>query len=44
MGLLDFISLHVDEKVSLNGNKKKKKQVVKDLYVKIRQQIDKKNE
>jgi len=43
MGLLDFISLHVDEKVSLNGNKKKA-QVVKDLYVKIRQQIDKKNE
>jgi hypothetical protein len=24
MGLLDFISLHVDEKVSLNGNKKKR--------------------
>jgi len=39
---LDLISLPVDERVSLDGNKKA--QVVKDLHAKIRQQIEKKNE
>ena len=39
---LHLIPLLVDERVSLDGNKKA--QVVKDLHVKIRQQIKKKNE
>jgi len=39
---LDLIPLPVDERVSLDGNKKT--QVVKDLHAKIRQQIEKKNE
>jgi len=39
---LDLIILPVDERVSLDGNKKT--QVVKDLHAKIRQQIEKKNE
>ena len=36
---LDLILLPVDEKVSFDGNQKA--QVVKDLYAKIRQQIEK---
>jgi hypothetical protein len=39
---LDLIPLPVDERVSLDGNKKA--QVVKDLHAKIQQQIEKKNE
>jgi len=39
---LDLIYLPVDERVSLDGNQKA--QVVKDLYAKIQQQIEKKNE
>ena len=39
---LDLIPLPVDERVSFDGNQKA--QVVKDLYAKIRQQIEKKNE
>lgn len=39
---LDFIILHINEKICLNGNQKI--QVVKDLYAKIRQQIEKKND
>jgi hypothetical protein len=39
---LDLILLPIDERVSLDGNKKA--QVVKDLHTKIRQQIKKKNE
>ena len=39
---LDLIPLHVDERVSLDCNKKA--QVVKDLHAKIQQQIEKKNE
>jgi hypothetical protein len=39
---LDLILLPIDERVSLDGNKKA--QVVKDLHAKIRQQIKKKNE
>jgi len=39
---LDLIPLLVDERVSLDGNKKT--QVVKDLHAKIWQQIEKKNE
>jgi len=39
---LDLISLPVDERVSPDGNQKA--QVVKDLYAKIQQQIEKKNE
>jgi hypothetical protein len=39
---LDLIPLPVDERVSLDGNKKA--QVVKDLHTKIWQQIEKKNE
>jgi hypothetical protein len=39
---LDLIPFPVDERVSLDGNQKA--QVVKDLYAKIRQQIEKKNE
>jgi len=37
---LDLIHLPVDEKISLNGNKKA--QVTKALHVKIQQQIKKK--
>jgi hypothetical protein len=39
---LDLIPLPVDERVSLDDNKKT--QVVKDKHAKIRQQIKKKNE
>jgi hypothetical protein len=39
---LDLIPLPVDERVSLDDNKKA--QVVKDKHAKIRQQIKKKNE
>ena len=39
---LDLIHLPVDERISLNGNKKT--QVMKDLHIKKRQQIKKKNE
>jgi len=39
---LDLIPLPIDERVSLDGNKKA--QVVKDLHTKIQQQIEKKNE
>jgi predicted thioredoxin/glutaredoxin len=39
---LDLISLHVNERFSLNGNKKV--QVVKDLHTKIQQHIEKKKE
>jgi hypothetical protein len=39
---LDLIPLPINERVSLDGNQKA--QVVKDLHVKIRQQIEKKNE
>jgi len=39
---LDLIPLSIDERVSLDGNKKS--YVVKDLHAKIRQQKEKKNE
>jgi hypothetical protein len=39
---LDLIPLPVDERVSVDDNKKA--QVVKDIHAKIRQQIKKKNE
>jgi hypothetical protein len=39
---LDLIPLLVDERVSVDDNKKA--QVVKDIHAKIRQQIKKKNE
>jgi len=38
---MDLISLHVDERVSLDSNRKA--QVVKTLYESVRQQIEKRN-